>query len=300
MESLGTILTLDINLLPLILVNFAIAIVLLTSLRFVSAWINHVKSEDQLAIKENPAYGISLSGVILGVIIMMTGVMSTEAALDIHTQAIMVTGYGALGIVLMSITRLVFDSVAMPAVSITEEINRGNVAAAAVDAGNVIASALIIRAVMFWVNSYTFDGMLLVLGAYILSQAFLTAVTFTHLRLFRGRHKESMQMRIANGNLALAWRFAGVRIGLALAITAASELVPYAYEGEYLTPVVSWLVLSVIMTILISAFTYLADFIILSGIDVRKEVEDDSNVAVGVVQGALHIAVGLLIVSLMF
>lgn len=299
MESLQTILTLDMSLLPLVLVNFAIAVVLLASLRFVSAWVNHVKAEDQLAIKENPAFGISFAGVILGVIIMMTGVMSSEASLDIQMEAMMVAGYGILGIVLMSLTRLVFDGLAMPAFSLRDEINRGNVAAAVVDAGNVIASALIVRAVMFWVNGYSFEGVLMIIAAYIISQFFLTLVTYAHRRIFHSRHGESMQARIKNGNLALAWRFTGVRIGLALAITAASELVPYAYE-DYLLPMTSWVILSLAMTLVITLISYLADRIILSGIDVRKEVETDSNVAVGIVQGAIHVAVGYLMASLMF
>lgn len=299
MFSLESYLLINANVIPVVLVNFAIALVLLIGVKHLSAAVSHVQAKTELAVKDNGAFGISTAGVILGVIIMTTGIMTDEASLDLTLLAMMMAGYGVLGVVLMFVTRVLFDELAMPKINLREEIIRGNLAAAVVDAGNVIASALVIRAVMYWVNGYSISGFMVLLLAYFLSQLFLTLVIRMGVLRFKQRHNKVVQEQLAAGNIAVALRFAGFRIGTALAITAASQMVPYAYD-EFLLPIVSWMIMALVMVIITALVAWVADHIILSDIDLDVEVDAQRNVAVGSMQAAIHIAVGLLMVALMF
>lgn len=299
MHSFESYLLVNTNVIPVILVNFAIALILLVGIKYISAAVSHVQAKTELSVKDNGAFGISTAGVILGVIIMTTGIMTDEASLDLSLLAMMMAGYGLLGIALMFVTRVIFDDLAMPRIKLRDEILRGNMAAGIVDAGNVIASALVVRAVMYWVNSYTWQGLVILLIAYFLSQLFLTLVVRLGLARFQRRHNAVVQHQVGSGNVAVALRFAGFRIGTALAITAASQMVPYAYD-EFLLPMVSWLIMSLVIVIITSVVAWLADHIILSDINLELEVDSQRNIAVGSMQAAIHISVGLLMMALMF
>jgi uncharacterized membrane protein YjfL (UPF0719 family) len=127
---------------------------------------------------------------------------------------------------------------------------------------------------------------------------FLTLVVRFGLARFSRRYRSTLQTQLEQGNMAVAMQFSGFRIGTALAITAASELVPYAYDA-YLMPLVSWVILSLIMVVMVHMIAWLADRVILADINLDLEVNTQSNLAVGVMQGAIHVAVGLLMVALM-
>jgi len=117
------------------------------------------------------------------------------------------------------------------------------------------------------------------------------------IKLFNASNKQSFQDSIRGGNLAVAWRFTGFRIVVALAITAASGLVP-PMNGEFIQPMLLWIVVSLAMLVLVSILSIIADKVILSGIDIRDEVDSQSNVAIGVVQCVIVISIGLIIAVL--
>ena len=190
----------------ILIINLAIAVVILAGVKFISAMISNVDATKELSKKDNHAFGISIAGVALGVSIMMTGVMSGEAGQDYKAEFILVTAYGVLGVFLMSLTRLIFDKVSMPKFSIKDEVAK-NVAAAIIDAGNVVATAIIIRAVMIWMEDSTLSGTLYVLVGYVLSQAILSLVSLYRIKSFNAHHNSSLHEVIVDGNVATAWRF---------------------------------------------------------------------------------------------
>lgn len=290
----------DMNLFWLVIlaINLAVAMVILVAVKLISAFVSNINANDELAQKDNHAFGISIAGVAIGVTIMMTGVMSGDASTDYVTEAILVASYGLLGIVLMSLTRFIFDRVSMPSFSIKDAIISGNNAAAIIDAGNVIATAIIIRTLMIWVESPGIMGLLMVLAGYALSQLFLSLISFYRLKLFNKYHDESMQKKLEDGNTAIAWRFSGFRIGVALAISAASGLVIYNTEN-LVNVALLWILCSIIMMVLISILAVISDKVILSGINLRDEVDNQANNGIGVVQCAIMIAIGIIMASLM-
>lgn len=281
-----------------LLVNLAIAVGLFTSLRLFSGVISHINPSDELTKKDNPAFGISLAGAVFAITIVLAGAIYGDPVYTLKESVISVGLYGGLGIILMALTRVIFDRIALPDISIRDEIVKGNVAAGIIDAGNVVATAIIIYAAMVWVATNTLDGIVAVLTAYVISQVLLTASMYMRVKLFFIQSGKSLQDEFKNGNTALALRFAGRRIGLAFAITAASHIMVYEmYDTQLLLAI--WAGVSVVIMALLSLLSFIANKIILAGVDVDDEVINQQNTALGIVQCVIYISLGLLLAELM-
>jgi uncharacterized membrane protein YjfL (UPF0719 family) len=285
----------------ILLTKMLIAVVLFASLRFFSGAISNSNATSQLTEKDNPAYGISLAGVVLAVTIMLSGTIYDNPETTLEEIALSTVLYGALGIVLMSLSRLIFDDIALPKISLKEHILKGNIAAGLVDAGNVIATAIIIRAVMLWVEYNTIEGIKAVLIGYLVSQAMLTLVTHTRVRLFPRKVADkstSLQDELAKGNVAVALRFTGRRIGSALAISAASSTLLYELSS-FTNLILAWTVMSFLALVILHILSFIADRIILANIAIEDEVIRQKNAALGATQGAIYLSLGLLLAQLM-
>ncbi|HEB63512.1 MAG TPA: DUF350 domain-containing protein, partial [Gammaproteobacteria bacterium] len=208
------------------LLDFIIVVALLAGMKLMMGLIANVPGGQPQ--QTNPALGIAKAGAIVAIAIMLMGVLSGDISTTPMSELILILMYGVSGIFLMWLTRIVFDRVSLPHISIQNEIMKGNIAAGLVDAGNMIATAIIIRAVMVWVDGSALSDIFMVLGGFLLSQALLLLATLYRSKLFKSRHPEgSIHQEIENNNVALALRFSGHRIGVALSVTAASGMVAY-------------------------------------------------------------------------
>jgi uncharacterized membrane protein YjfL (UPF0719 family) len=283
----------------ILLVKLLVAIALFACLRFFSGAISSINSTQQLTEKDNPAFGISMAGVVIAVTIMLTGTIYGNPEMTIP-QTIVSTGlYGLLGIGLMSLSRLIFDDLALPKISMKSQILKGNVAVGLVDAGNMIATAIIIRAVMMWVEYNTLDGIKAVIVGYLISQVLLTSVTYVRIKAFTRQYGgKSLQSLLEKGNIAVALRFTGRRIGTALAISAAANTVLYELKN-FIPLIIGWVLVSMAALVLLHGLAFLADKIILAKIDVEDEIIRQENTALGAVQGTIYFALGFLLSEMM-
>ena len=104
---------------------------------------------------------------------------------------------------------------------------------------------LIDDALMIWVPTYSMEAMFALLGGYAISQAFLTAMTLLRIRVFaKVNCGDCLQTQLKQGNIAMALKFAGQKIGAALAMSTAAQIV--VYEEYSVGPILlAWLVASV-------------------------------------------------------
>lgn len=282
----------------ILMIDLAVAFVIMLSLKYISAAFSGVQATDELAEKDNPAFGIALAGSIFGVILMLTGIMSGAPAVNYVAEAVDVALYGLAGLALMIATRFIFDRFMTKDHSIKELIHQGNIAASVTDAGNVIATAIIVRAVMIWVDAEGVAGLIHVLLGYVFSQFLLSLVTCALMLRYKKRNGHALFDGITNGNLALAYRFVGTRIGIALAITGASGLVAFDAETAQYKLYALWAVVAIFWIFVIGALVRIADFVILFKVKVHDEIDQQSNVAIGVLQSIFVISVGLMIAVL--
>jgi len=287
---------LDTHYIQVLLINMGVAIALLFIARSLLAITTKVSSKTELADNDNPAYGVSLAGIVLAITVVMTGVLSGKASYDLTEEFFSVLLFGSLGVVLMIVANFLFDKLSMPKISIPEAIKDGNLAAGLINAGNLIATAIIVRAVIIWSDLDGGAAVIAAIAGFVLSQTVLTLVSKYRIALFNAKNDTTFQHSILGGNLAVAWRFTGFRIAVALAITAASGLVP-VINGDFIMPMVLWAIVSLTMLGLISIINIIVDKVLLGGIDLRDEVDSQQNIAIGVAQASIMISVGLIVAA---
>ena len=278
------------------LLDFIIVVALLAGMKLMMGLIANVPGGQPQ--QTNPALGIAKAGAIVAIAIMLMGVLSGDISTTPMSELILILMYGVSGIFLMWLTRIVFDRVSLPHISIQNEIMKGNIAAGLVDAGNMIATAIIIRAVMVWVDGSALSDIFMVLGGFLLSQALLLLATLYRSKLFKSRHPEgSIHQEIENNNVALALRFSGHRIGVALSVTAASGMVAYI-ENNLFIQALLWAAVACFMFILLTAAAAITRKVVLAGVNVAEEVDKQKNIAIGAIEAAIYLAIGFLLAGL--
>jgi uncharacterized membrane protein YjfL (UPF0719 family) len=278
-----------------LLLNLAVVMALFVSLKLFSGAIIHVDSTRELSVRDNPAFGISLSAAMLGVAIMLGGAVYGDPDETGLPSWLDVAAFGLTGIVLLTITRFVLSKIVLTNISLRQEILGGNKAVAIADAGNVIAASIIIYVVMKWVPAYTLDTVMALLGGFAVSQAFLALMTVLRIRVFaRFGYGGGLQDQLKQGNMAVALKFAGQKIGTALAMSTAAQIV--VYEEYTVGPILlAWAIASVIVVFVWEILCQIAQRIILFRVDLQHEVINDKNIAIGSILAAIYISLGLLI-----
>lgn len=282
----------------ILVIDFIIVTLMLTLVGIKMGIIANVSSIKELSEKDNFSFGISFAGALLGLGIMMTGVVSGDASSSLLYELGIVTAYGIVGILLMASTRFFFDKITLCNISVHQQILGGNLAAGIIDAGNMIATAIIIRAVMVWVDTEALYGLIIVLIGFVISQLLLVLVTRYRHFVYAKRHNGScLQDALSKGNKALSIRYMGHKIGAALTVTAASGTIAYNDASPFVA-ILLWGCTSLAFVVLLSILAILSRHIILRGINVVEEVDDQGNVGVGLIEAAIYIIYGLLLAAL--
>jgi len=286
------------DLLAILAIDLVLAIILLTAFRKLAGLISNVSTTEELAAKDNFAFGLVFAGGLISLSIVLTGAISGDAGSTFFDEIVLVVTYGVLGIILMMLSRKVLDAIALPDINIHDQIMKGNMSAAIVDVGNLLATAIIVKAVMTWIDDTSLFGLVAVIIGFVVSQIVLILVTKYRTKVFASRHNgESLQSALEAGNNALAMRYCGHKIGVALAVTAASGFVPYNDE-RIVAACIAWGVISIVLTIALSLIAIAARHIILAKIDVVDEVDKQQNIGIGFIEAIIYVSVGLLLAGL--
>jgi uncharacterized membrane protein YjfL (UPF0719 family) len=293
MSELFNIDAVDIWIYQILLIDLIIAVMMIAGLRFIAGLVAQVSSAEELASRDNYAFGVAMAGGTLALAVMLTGAVSGEPGATLLAEILSVAAYGILGLILIWVGRLVQDKLVLPGVAIREQIGIGNLATAMVEVANTLAIGLVLRAVMLWVESDTWDGLVIVLVTFIITQLLLALVTKYRLMVYSRRHAgASLQEAFAAGNVALSLRFMGHILGVALALTAASGVVEYDRSNLFLA-VGLWAGVTLLFSFLVSLLSIAARSVILWGINVVEEVDEQGNVGIAAIEAAVYVSIGL-------
>ena len=280
-------------------IDFIIILLVVAGLRWFSNLIAHVDLHHILTEEDNAAHGIALSGALIGLSIMLMGASSGEVATNPIEEFKWMLVYGILGLVLMWLTRQFFDHLALPQISISTEIQKQNCAAGLLDAGNMIASAIIVRAMMIWVEVDQSIDVLWILLGFIASQILLYFSTLYRLWLFKRFNKGTQfHQAIEQGNIALALRFVGYRIGMALVISASSGFLNYDHNIP-ITMLALWSAMGLLLAVVASILSLLLRRVLLPRVNISAEVTEKNNLAIGSLEAAIYLSMGLIFVGLL-
>ena len=281
------------------ILDFILAVILMVAVRKVTGLVSGLDTTHELSERDNFAFGISLAGAIFALSLMLTGVLSGDVAGSMLDEALALVIYGVLGVVLIKVGRFVLDKWILRGIEIQQEIKNANFSVALVDVANVVATGIILRAVLSWIEGDLSMSIVAMLLAFVVTQCLLSLVSYGRLVIFSKRNAgKDWQKEIVDGNSALALRYMGHIIGVALSVTAASGLVNYSEEG-LASSLAFWGVSSLVLVIVATFFSFVARKFILSGIDVVAEVDSQKNVGVAAIEAVIFIAIGMLLIALL-
>jgi len=299
MNTLIELVGVNQELLVFLAIDITIAIILLGAMRFLLGLTSQVNSTEELAKKDNFAFGVSVAGSILALGIVLTGAITGENAPSYLMEIIGMLAYGTYGLILIKVGRIIQDKVALQHLNKTELIKEQNLTIGIIDAAGAIATAIIIRAVLLWVDGLNISTFIAITSGFIVAQAVLVLVTRIRERKYANNNQEDcLQEALSNGQLALAIRYSGQVISTALAVTAASHFLVYSPETLVMN-LLGWLVFGIIMTLLVAILTSIAKRIVLWGINLVEEVDQQHNIGVASIEMATSIAIALILSALM-
>lgn len=288
----------DMDLALYYLVDFLIAVALLSAMRFLAGLVGNVSATKEISHNDNKAFGISLAGAMVAVSIMLMGVVSGDAGYNLVNEALTVILFGVIGITLMWLTRIAFDRISFPGLSIHDQIMKGNMAASIIDACNMIATAIIIKGAMIWVDGDMTMAIIAVVVSFFASQIIMALATLYRVKVYEKRHKGNpLHQAIEENNIALALRFSAYRIGIAIAVSAAFTAVEYE-AGAFMLVFMLWFAVALALFVLLTLISIVIRLGVLPRVNVGEEVGEQGNIAVGAIEGSIYIVVGLLLAGL--
>ena len=287
--------------LGMLILDFVIVFAVLLCARVLYGLVAGIDVTGEMSGKNNHAVGISLAGATAGIGIMLSGVVTGTFSSTLGAEALSMVVYAAVGLVLMWLTRLIFDKVSLPSFSVKDEIARGNNAVAIVDAGNMVATAVMVRAVMNWSEGALSSGLMAVAVGYVATQIILTLTTVYRVKLFRMRNREGagFQDVVRAGNMAVAMRFVGFQVGVALAVTAASGVAVFQAGGDPIVQGLTWGGVSIVMAVILAVLALIAERSVLAKINVAEEVDRQQNIGVALMEVGVYVAIGLILTNLL-
>ncbi|QYK04327.1 DUF350 domain-containing protein [Shewanella zhangzhouensis] len=287
------------ELLLILAIDLTIAVLLLTAMRYLQGWSVKVNSSHELAEKDNAAFGISTAGAVLALGIVLTGAITGAAAPDYLTEAIGMSAYGLFGMLLIKVGRVMHDKIALNNIDKNAQILKGNLSVALVDAAAAVATAIIIRASLLWVEDLTINTFIAIGTAFVVSQLMLVLLTRLRENRYSTRNQGAcMQEALAKGHTALAIRHAGHMLAMALTFNAASHFILFS-PTAYVTNLLGWLCFSLVMLLTLSLLLKLVKLLVLARIDLADEIERQHNVGLASVEVAISIAIALILTGLM-
>jgi len=299
MNTLIELVGVNQELLVYLAIDITIAIILLGAMRFLLGLTSKVNSTEELAQKDNFAFGVSVAGSVFALGIVLTGAITGENAPSYMMEAIGMLAYGTYGLILIKVGRIIQDKVALQHLDKTQLIKDQNLTIGIIDAAGAIATAIIIRAVLLWVDGLDVATFIAITSGFVVAQTVLVLVTRLRERKYAANNQEScFQEALSDGQLALAIRYSGQVISTALAVTAASHFLVYSPETLVMN-LIGWLVFGIIMTLLVALLTSLAKRIVLWGINLVEEVDQQHNIGVASIEMATSISIALILTALM-
>ena len=299
METLVKLVPLARDLWVYVAIDVGLALVLLLVMKWLSRSRAKVSVSDELGVKDNFAFGISVAGGMLSLCLVLSSVVGRHVGQGYEQAAIGMVLFGIIGILLVKVGRFAHDKIVLDAVDTQHKVSDRNVSVALVDAASLVSSAIILRSIMVWVDGSDVNAMIAIVTGFLVVLTILLIMTRIYeMRYAMQNQNHSFQSALDTGQLALAVQHAGNLLGTAIVVSSAGALLSYSPEG-YVSNVTGWLVTSVLLSLLLWVLVAFSKRAILNGINYQKEVDEQHNVGVAAVELTLSIGLAMIISSVL-
>ena len=299
MEILVKLVPLARDLWVYVAIDVGLALLLLLVMKWLSRSRAKVSVSDELGVKDNFAFGISVAGGMLSLCLVLSSVVGRHVGQGYEQAAIGMVIFGIIGIFLVKVGRFAHDKIVLDAVDTQHKVSDRNVSVALVDASSLVSSAIILRSIMVWVDGSDVNAMIAIVTGFLVVLTILLIMTRIYeMRYAMQNQNHSFQSALDTGQLALAVQHAGNLLGTAIVVSSAGALLSYSPQG-YVSNVTGWLVTSVVLSLLLWALVAFSKRAVLNGINYQKEVDEQHNVGVAAVELTLSVGLAMIISSVL-
>ncbi|MBU2877800.1 DUF350 domain-containing protein [Aliiglaciecola lipolytica] len=279
-------------------IDICIAICLLFALRLMSGKMASVSTTEELGSQDNIAFGISVAGRMLALCLVLSAAAASSDTNGYQEAALSMLLYGLVGIFLIKIGRILHDKIILNRINKEEMIKERNTSVAMIDAASSVSTALIVSNVMLWVIGTDLNALFAVISGFIVTQAILLIRTRIYERRFLATNQSStFQQTIGKGQLAVAVQHSGNLLATAIVVSASSNLLIYNPIG-YVSNLTGWLIVGMGLSLLLVVLVIIAKKVILAGLNLVQEVEQQHNVGVASIEMVLSVGLALIVSGL--
>ncbi|GEA10540.1 DUF350 domain-containing protein [Alteromonas sp. KUL49] len=295
MDTLVQLIPLDNSLWTYLVIDFGIALALLLVLKWLKGALSKTSVTEELGVKDNIAFGISLAGGMLGLCIVLSAVVGRHIGMGYTKAAIGMLVFGAVGISLLKVGQFIHDKLVLDRVDTDALIEKRSLSVALVDAASTVASAIVLRNIMMWVDGSDMNAIIAITSGYLVVLTMLLMMTrLREVRYAKDNQNGSFQGALRKGNMALALEHTGSLLGTAIIVSTAQSLLVYSPDG-YVSNVTGWLVVSVVMAVGLHTLVTISKRILLLGMSVKQEVDHQHNIGVASVGFVLSVGLALVV-----
>lgn len=294
MDQLINLVSISSNLGIYLAIDITIAIAMLFVIRLLSGLFTKISVRDELGERDNFAFGISLAGRMVSLTIVLSAVMGRHIGMAYEEAALGMLIFGGLGIALIKIGRFARDKLVLNRLDRKQMIQEKNVSVALVDACAAIASAIIIKGIIEWPVGIDMNAFIAVFSGVLVVLAVMLFATRIYEYIFaKNNQNSSFQRTLCKGQVALAIQHGGNLIGIAIAVSTASDFLVYS-PTSYVSNVVGWLIIGLVFAVLLMLLANITKRIVMFGVSRRREVALQHNIGVASVEAGLSIGIALL------
>lgn len=295
MDALVKLVPLQSDLWVYLAIDLAIALGLLLVMKWLTSASRNNSVTEELGVKDNFAFGISIAGGWLSLCIVLSAVVGRHVGQGYQEAAVGMVTFGVVGIILVKVGRFAHDKLVLNRVDTHAMISDRSVSIALVDAASLVSSAIVLHNIMIWVDGTDMNAIIaIVSGFFIVLTMLLVMTRILEVRYAKDNQNGSFQGALRNGQLALAIEHSGNLLGMAMIVSAAKNVLKYHPEG-YVSNVTGWLVVSVTLAVALHILVLVSKKVILFGMNFRQEVDQQHNVGVASLGFTLSIGTAMII-----
>lgn len=298
MEQLVKLIPLSSDLAIYLAIDVSITLLLLFVIRSLSGFLKKVSVRQELGVKDNFAFGISMAGRMFALIIVLSSVVGRHTGLGYEAAALGMLLFGLLGILLVKIGRFGHDKLILNRLDKEEMISDKNVSVAIVDACSAVASAIVAKSIIDWADGADTNALIAVFsGALVVLSVLLFATRLYEFRFAEKNQNSSFQHTLCNGQIALAIQHGGNLIGIAIAVSAASKILIYEPTG-YVSNITGWLISGFLLASMLMFLTSIAKRVVLAGVNRQTEVSLQHNIGIASIEAVLSVGIAMLFANI--
>ncbi len=249
------------------------------------------KLSEQLTTVDNKAAAVSFAGYMFAIGIVVYGVFTSEPEAgfvatrqELFLDLLSVLVWSAIGIVLLNIARLVNDKILLRQFNTVKElIEDRNIGTGAVELGNYVGSALIIRAALFGEDASFIAGVVSTLIYFVIGQ--LGFIVFSWIYQWISRY--DLHAEIEKDNISAGVAFGASMIAIAILLSG------FIMRYDSLLGFLAWFVASLFF---LMVSRYIVDKLLLPGALLDEEISRDQNWGAALIEGGVAIILAMLLV----